>query len=57
MENMVPVAMSNRHLHLSQEDLEVLFGKGYELTKIKDLSQPGQYACDEKGISLTKGCP
>src|SRR5690554_3062012 len=48
MEMMVPIAMSNRHLHLSQEDLDMLFGKGYELTKIKDLSQPGQFACDEK---------
>ena len=34
MENMVPVAMSNRHLHLSQEDLEVLFGKGLSLIHI-----------------------
>ena len=31
-----------------QEDLETLFGKGYELTKKKDLSQPGQYACEER---------
>ena len=35
-------------MHVSQEDLEILFGKGYELTKKKDLSQPGQYACNEK---------
>ena len=48
MEKFVPVAMSNRHVHLSKEHLEMLFGEGYELTNIKDLSQPGQYACDEK---------
>ena len=42
------VETSARHVHVSQEDLEILFGKGYELTKKKDLSQPGQYACDEK---------
>ncbi|WP_315115374.1 phosphate propanoyltransferase [uncultured Clostridium sp.] len=43
----IPVGISNRHIHLSQKDLESLFGKDYELTKIKDLSQPGQYACKE----------
>lgn len=43
----IPVGISNRHLHLSQTDLDVLFGKGYEMTKIKDLSQPGQFACKE----------
>lgn len=43
----VPVGISNRHIHLSREHLEKLFGKGYELTKLKDLSQPGQYACRE----------
>src|SRR5690554_551069 len=48
MENMVPIAMSNRHLHLSQEHLDLLFGEGYELTRTKDLSQPGQFACNEK---------
>ena len=42
-----PVGISNRHIHLSREDLDTLFGKGYELTPIKDLSQPGQYACKE----------
>ncbi len=42
------VETSAPHVHVSQEDLEILFGKGYELTKKKDLSQPGQYACNEK---------
>ena len=42
------VEMSARHIHVSKEALEALFGEGYELTKKKDLSQPGQYACEEK---------
>lgn len=45
--NGIPVGVSNRHLHLSQADLDSLFGPGYQLTKIKDLSQPGQFACKE----------
>ncbi|MED3553146.1 phosphate propanoyltransferase [Cytobacillus praedii] len=44
----VPVSISARHLHLQQEHVELLFGKGYELTKYKEISQPGQYACNEK---------
>lgn len=44
----VPVGISNRHIHLSKEHVEVLFGKGYELTPCKELSQPGQYACKEQ---------
>ena len=43
----IPVGISNRHIHLSQEDVETLFGAGYQLTPLKDLSQPGQYACKE----------
>ena len=43
----IPVGVSNRHIHLSRGDVETLFGKGYELTPLKDLSQPGQYACKE----------
>ena len=42
------VETSARHVHVTQEDLEVLFGKGYELTKKKDLSQPGQYASNAR---------
>lgn len=43
----IPMAVSARHCHLSQSDLEALFGKGYELTKKADLSQPGQFAANE----------
>ena len=43
----VPLGVSNRHIHLTREDMETLFGKGYELTPLKDLSQPGQFACKE----------
>ena len=46
-DGLVPVGISNRHIHLSREDVDTLFGKGYELTPIKELSQPGQYACRE----------
>lgn len=42
------VETSARHVHLSQADLDILFGTGYKLTKKKDLSQPGQYACEER---------
>ena len=43
----IPIGVSNRHIHLTQADVDTLFGEGYELTKIKDLKQPGQYACRE----------
>lgn len=43
----VPVGISNRHIHLSQTDLDQLFGAGYQLTPMKELSQPGQFACKE----------
>ncbi|GAB4272215.1 MAG: phosphate propanoyltransferase [Candidatus Rifleibacteriota bacterium] len=43
----IPCGVSNRHAHVSQADLEVLFGKGHQLTPMKDLSQPKQYAAEE----------
>ena len=43
-----PVMSSNRHCHLSREDVDRLFGTGYQLTKLRDLVQPGQFACNEK---------
>ncbi len=42
------VETSARHAHVSQEDLEILFGKGATLTSKKELSQPGQFACEER---------
>ncbi len=44
----VLVETSARHLHLSRAAIDALFGEGYQLTKKKDLSQPGQFACEEK---------
>ena len=44
----VPVGVSNRHIHLSTEHVEVLFGKDQQLTPLKELSQPGQFACKEQ---------
>jgi len=44
----VPVEISARHIHLRKKDLEALFGKGYSLTKIKNLTQPWQFAVKER---------
>ncbi len=46
----VPVGISNKHLHLSQADLETLFGPGYQLTFKKELVQPGQFAAEEQVV-------
>ena len=46
-QRLVPIEVSARHLHIRQEDLEVLFGPGYKLTKLRDLSQPGEFAANE----------
>lgn len=43
----VPIGVSNRHIHLSPNDVKRLFGANYELKRLRDLSQPGQYACQE----------
>ena len=48
MANKVLVETSARHIHVSREHLDILFGEGYELTVKKMLSQPGQYACTER---------
>ena len=48
MQKQVLVEISARHVHVSRKDLDILFGEGYELTNKKDLSQPGQFACEEK---------
>lgn len=43
----IPIEISARHVHLSRRDLDTLFGEGYELTPIKELSQRGQFAAKE----------
>ena len=42
------VEVSARHIHVTKQQVEILFGEGYELTPKKDLSQPGQFVCEEK---------
>ena len=48
MSKPILVETSARHVHVSAADLETLFGAGYTLTPKKDLSQPGQFACEER---------
>ena len=43
----IPIGISARHLHICQEDLETLFGKGAQLSKLRDLKQPGEFAANE----------
>lgn len=48
MKSKILVEVSNRHVHLSREDIDLLFGKGYKLRQHRALSQPGQFAAKEK---------
>ena len=50
MENKILVETSARHIHLTDEDIAILFGEGHTLTVKKELSQPGQFACMEKVV-------
>lgn len=47
-QSLVEIEASGRHVHLSREAVDYLFGADYQLTKAKELSQPGQYACKER---------
>jgi putative phosphotransacetylase len=47
LETRVPINLSNRHIHVSREDLVLLFGTGHTLASVKNLIQPGQFACAE----------
>ena len=51
----IVVGVSNRHVHLSREHVDILFGEGYELTKIRDLRQPGEFAAKETVTVATAG--
>jgi len=53
-EYFVPAASSARHVHLCRKDIDVLFGNGYQLSELKALTQPGQFASNEK--IMIKGC-
>jgi propanediol utilization protein len=44
----IPISTSARHVHLTREHVAILFGTGHELTPLKSLSQPGQFACVER---------
>lgn len=52
----IPVGISNRHVHLTKESVDILYGEGYNLTKRNDLTQPNQFACNEVvSIKTDKG--
>src|SRR5690625_608687 len=48
MTEYVPVGTSARHIHLEKSHADILFGKDYRFIKYRDISQPGQYACEEQ---------
>ena len=50
----VPMGVSARHIHLSKEDMEKLFGLGHELHKVKELGQPGEFTAEEKVDLITE---
>lgn len=52
----VPVEVSARHVHLTQEDVEALFGPGHTLTHKRNLSQPGQFLAEERVSVVTDKC-
>ncbi len=49
----IPVEVSNHHIHLTRDSLDILYGKGYELTKLRDLSQPGEFASNERVVLVS----
>jgi len=51
-EAFIEVEASGKHVHLCEEHINILFGRDYQLNKVKDLSQPGQYACKER-VTIT----
>ena len=48
MKSKIPIEISAKHIHLCRADFEKLFGKGRELTFVKELSQPGQFLAEER---------
>jgi len=52
MNKIIPVEVSARHCHLSKNDLEKIFGVGYELKKVKDLLQPSDFASETLNIKV-----
>jgi len=49
----IPVEVSNHHVHLTREALDILFGPNYQLTKVRDISQPGEFASNERVILVS----